>query len=371
MQNAQTALATERFGKQSQHNRLVALQALLGMSVPPERIECFDISHTQGEAAVASNVVFNAEGPVPGQYRRFNISDITPGDDYAAMHQALERRFKRALEQGILPDVLLIDGGEGQLAQARDVLDSLGIGSVVLVGVAKGAARKAGDETLIFSDGRQLKPGADSPALQLVQQVRDEAHRFAITGHRGRRQKTRDTSKLEDIEGELREICHSHERPIKFIKDELSKSVRIHRSFLRAARYIKRIQDDEKAPAHSRVVELFIPDEFVPRGAGKNGLGHREHVVPCVLLRDKCVKLFKNDSATIEEVADFLKRYVVIVEISPSQQHCLDASKSKGGRGLKHCMPTGWEFESGCIFSRLHDANILFDPPQGFTACCH
>lgn len=177
--------------------------------------------------------------------------------------------------------------------------------------------------------------------------------------------------KLEDIEGELREICHSQERPIKFIKDELSKSVRIHRSFLRAARYIKRIQDDEKAPAHSRVVELFIPDEFVPRGVGKNGLGHREHVVPCVLLRDKCVELFEKDSATIEEVADFLKRHVVIVEISPSQQHCLDASKSKGGRGLKHCMPTGWEFESGCIFARLHDANILFDPPQGFAACCH
>lgn len=201
MQNAQSALATERFGKQAQHNRLIALQDMLALPEPPQRIECFDISHTQGEATVASNVVFNAEGSVPGQYRRFNIIDITPGDDYAAMHQALERRFKRALEQGVLPDVLLIDGGEGQLTQARDVLDGLGIGSVVLVGVAKGAARKPGDETLILPDGRQLKPGADSPALQLVQQIRDEAHRFAITGHRGRRQKTRDTSKLEDIEG--------------------------------------------------------------------------------------------------------------------------------------------------------------------------
>jgi excinuclease ABC subunit C len=201
MQNAQSALATERFGKQAQHNRLVALQDMLAMPEPPQRIECFDISHTQGEATVASNVVFDAEGAVPGQYRRFNIADITPGDDYAAMHQALERRFKRALEQGVLPDVLLIDGGEGQLAQARAVLEGLGIVSVVLVGVAKGAARKPGDETLIMPDGRQLKPGADSPALQLVQQVRDEAHRFAITGHRGRRQKARDTSKLEDIEG--------------------------------------------------------------------------------------------------------------------------------------------------------------------------
>ena len=141
-------LATERFGKQTQHNRLVALQSLLAMPAPPQRIECFDISHTQGEATVASNVVFNAEGPVPGQYRRFNITDITPGDDYAAMHQVLERRFKKALEQGVLPDVLLIDGGEGQLTQARDVLDKLNITSVVLVGVSKGVARKAGDETL-------------------------------------------------------------------------------------------------------------------------------------------------------------------------------------------------------------------------------
>jgi excinuclease ABC subunit C len=146
-------------------------------------------------------VVFNAEGSVPSQYRRFNINGITPGDDYAAMQQALQRRFKRALEQGVMPDVLLIDGGEGQLARARAVLSELGIISVVLVGVAKGMARKAGDETLILPDGRELKPGVESPALQLIQQVRDEAHRFAITGHRGRRQKTRDTSTLERIEG--------------------------------------------------------------------------------------------------------------------------------------------------------------------------
>ena len=201
MQNAQLALATERHGKLAQRNRLHALQELLVMAEPPHRIECFDISHTQGEATVASNVVFNAEGAVPGQYRRFNINGITPGDDYAAMQQALQRRFKRALEQGVMPDVLLIDGGEGQLARARAVFAELGITSVVLVGVAKGAARKAGDETLILPDGREIKPGAESPALQLVQQVRDEAHRFAITGHRGRRQKTRDTSTLERIEG--------------------------------------------------------------------------------------------------------------------------------------------------------------------------
>lgn len=201
MQNAVSALATERHGKQAQQLRLRDLQQLLGLPEAPSRIECFDISHTQGEATVASNVVFNPEGAVPGQYRRFNIEGITPGDDYAAMHQALSRRFKRAIEQGVMPDVLLIDGGEGQLAQARAVMAELGITTVALVGVAKGAARKAGDETLILPDGRQLKPGADSPALQLIQQVRDEAHRFAITGHRGRRQKARDTSTLESIDG--------------------------------------------------------------------------------------------------------------------------------------------------------------------------
>jgi excinuclease ABC subunit C len=201
MQNALSALATERHGKQAQQLRLRDLQSLLGLSETPGRIECFDISHTQGEATVASNVVFNSEGAVPGQYRRFNIEGITPGDDYAAMYQALSRRFKRALEQGIMPDVLLIDGGEGQLTQARAVLAELDITQVALVGVAKGVARKAGDETLILPDGRQLKPGADSPALQLIQQIRDEAHRFAITGHRGRRQKARDTSTLESIDG--------------------------------------------------------------------------------------------------------------------------------------------------------------------------
>lgn len=199
--NAILALATERHGKQAQQQRVVALQKLLDLAQAPQRIECFDISHTQGEATVASNVVFNEEGALPSQYRRFNITDITPGDDYAAMHQALSRRFKRALEQGVMPDVLLIDGGEGQLSQARDVLKQLDITSVCIVGVSKGPERKAGEETLVLADGRHLKPGADSMALQLIQQVRDEAHRFAITGHRGRRQKARDTSTLENIEG--------------------------------------------------------------------------------------------------------------------------------------------------------------------------
>lgn len=201
MHNAILALATERHGKQSQQQRIMALQQMLGMQQAPQRIECFDISHTMGEATVASNVVFNEEGAMPSQYRRFNITDITPGDDYAAMHQALTRRFKRALDNGVMPDLLLIDGGEGQLTQARDVLTQLNITSVVLVGVAKGVERKAGDETLILPNGSHLKPGADSLALQFIQQVRDEAHRFAITGHRARRQKSRDTSTLEQIDG--------------------------------------------------------------------------------------------------------------------------------------------------------------------------
>jgi excinuclease ABC subunit C len=164
-------------------------------------MECFDISHTQGEVTVASCVVFDAEGAVRSQYRRFNISGITPGDDYAAMQQALQRRFKRALEDGVLPDVLFIDGGKGQLEQARQVIDELAIQGVLLVGVAKGEERRAGHEALVFTDGRTLRPGPDSAALHLVQQIRDEAHRFAITGHRGRRSKARDRSRLEDIEG--------------------------------------------------------------------------------------------------------------------------------------------------------------------------
>ena len=199
--NAELALQTHLGSRATQHKRLHALQEMLEMVTPPSRIECFDISHTMGEATVASCVVFDAEGAVRNQYRRFNIVGITPGDDYAAMHQALERRFRNATEQGKLPDVLLIDGGVGQLEQAKNVLNELKILGVILVGVAKGAARRAGDETLVFTDGREIQPGVESPGLQLVQQVRDEAHRFAITGHRGKRQKVRETSRLEDIPG--------------------------------------------------------------------------------------------------------------------------------------------------------------------------
>ena len=202
--NAQLALATELTSSSAQQARVEALRVLLGMQESPARIECFDISHTMGEATVASCVVFDAQGPLRKQYRRYNISGIEPGDDYAAMHQALQRRFRPAAEgqpEIVLPDVLLIDGGAGQVAQARDVLREAGLFGVVLVGVAKGPARKAGDETLLLPDAREVQPGAASPALQLVQQVRDEAHRFAITGHRARRGKARQKSVLEDIPG--------------------------------------------------------------------------------------------------------------------------------------------------------------------------
>ena len=202
--NAQLTLATELASSSAQQARVEGLRELLGLPEAPARIECFDISHTMGEATVASCVVFDAQGPVRKQYRRYNIAGIEPGDDYAAMHQALQRRFRPAAEgepDAVLPDVLLIDGGAGQVAQARDVLADAGVTGVALVGVAKGPERKPGAETLLLPDGREVQPGAASPALQLVQQVRDEAHRFAITGHRGKRQKARSTSRLEDIAG--------------------------------------------------------------------------------------------------------------------------------------------------------------------------
>lgn len=213
--NAELALATELGSQATQQARLDSLRDLLGLEAPPQRIECFDISHTQGEATVASNVVFDASGPVKSQYRRYNITGIAPGDDYAAMHQALARRFRhasqlapdadtpaaQALPQAVLPDVLLIDGGRGQVAQAHQVLRELSVEGVFVVGVAKGEQRRPGHETLLLPDGRELRPGPASPGLQLIQQVRDEAHRFAITGHRGRRQKVRNVSRLEDIAG--------------------------------------------------------------------------------------------------------------------------------------------------------------------------
>ena len=200
--NAALALASRVDSHSAQRARLEALQELLGMDEPPQRIECFDISHTMGEATVASCVVFDGEGPVRSQYRRYNITGVAPGDDYAAMGQALMRRFRRAAEEGgVVPDVLLIDGGAGQVRQAREVLAEAGVADVAIVGVAKGPERRPGEETLLLPDGHEVRPGPGAPGLQLIQQVRDEAHRFAITGHRGRRQKARSVSRLEDIPG--------------------------------------------------------------------------------------------------------------------------------------------------------------------------
>ncbi|MDC8012345.1 excinuclease ABC subunit UvrC [Tahibacter soli] len=203
IKNADAALALRLSSHQTVRDRFEALRELLELDEVPQRIECFDISHTMGEATVASCVVFGPEGPEKSQYRRFNIAGIQPGDDYAAMHQALERRYKRlAAGEGNLPDVLLIDGGKGQVAQALAVLADLAVTGVLVVGVAKGSERKSGHETLVLGDsGRTLWPGPDSPASHLIQAVRDEAHRFAITGHRQRREKAREKSSLEEVEG--------------------------------------------------------------------------------------------------------------------------------------------------------------------------
>jgi len=202
-QTAETNLQAHLAGKQSTQERLQALQEVLELTSLPERMECFDISHSSGEATVASCVVFDASGPKKSDYRRFNINDVTGGDDYAAMEQALTRRYKRLADgEGALPDILFIDGGKGQVKQALDVLDNLGIAGVQVVGVAKGTTRKAGFETLIKGEsGVELQLPGSSEALHLIQHIRDEAHRFAITGHRARRDKTRRTSQLESIPG--------------------------------------------------------------------------------------------------------------------------------------------------------------------------
>ena len=199
--NAEQALSIKLAGAAGIAQRLLALQQALHREQPILRIECFDISHTFGERTVASNVVFGVDGLQKNAYRRFNIDGITEGDDYAAMHQALSRRFKRAMaEETVLPDILLIDGGRGQLSQAQAVLSELQITDIQLIGVAKGEGRKAGLETL-WCDGKPLPISTDSPGFHLVLQVRDEAHRFAIEGHRSRREKARRRSVLEDIAG--------------------------------------------------------------------------------------------------------------------------------------------------------------------------
>jgi len=206
LQNAKIALTARRTTLSLQGKRQQALAAALGLE-SLDRIECFDISHTQGEATVASCVVYAGNGMKKSEYRRFNIRDITPGDDYAAMRQAVQRRYEKvASGESVAPDLILIDGGKGQVAAAAAILDELGLSHLPMVGVAKGEERKPGLETLIFPESTsprreplQLRP--ENPGLHLIQEVRDEAHRFAISGHRAARGKARRSSTLEEIGG--------------------------------------------------------------------------------------------------------------------------------------------------------------------------
>ena len=205
--NASVALDIHIANKATVLKRFEDLQNSLHLENLPQRIECFDISHTQGEATVASCVVFDSNGSINSDYRRFNIEGITEGDDYAAMKQAIQRRYKKVKAAEILkPDMLLIDGGKGQVTQAKEVLNELQIFDVKIIGVAKGENRKPGLETLIITNPdtgeyTAVHLPADSPALHLIQNIRDEAHRFAITGHRQRRSKSRTKSVLEDVKG--------------------------------------------------------------------------------------------------------------------------------------------------------------------------
>jgi len=201
--NAELVLDQRVAERASLRDRFDALQEALELDEAPTRIECFDVSHSAGEATVASCVVFDSDGPVKSDYRRFNIKDIEPGDDYAAMHQALKRRYTRLRkEEAKMPDLLIVDGGKGQLTQARAVLDELQLDNLEVLGVAKGSTRKPGLEQLfMIGRGRPLTLAADATALHLIQQIRDEAHRFAITGHRARRTQARKTSVLEQIPG--------------------------------------------------------------------------------------------------------------------------------------------------------------------------
>ncbi|CAI0786674.1 Excinuclease ABC subunit C [Serratia fonticola] len=203
--NASTALVTKLSQQSTIHQRLAELAKTLNLT-EINRMECFDISHTMGEQTVASCVVFDSNGPLRSEYRRYNITGITPGDDYAAMAQVLKRRYGKALEESKIPDVIFIDGGKGQLGMAIDVFNSLNVtwdkNKPLLIGIAKGSDRKAGLETLFFvPEGEGISLPSDSPALHVIQHIRDDSHNHAITGHRQKRAKVKNTSALELIDG--------------------------------------------------------------------------------------------------------------------------------------------------------------------------
>ncbi|SHO56373.1 excinuclease ABC subunit UvrC [Vibrio quintilis] len=201
--NALTAITTRQNHKMTVFQRVKELQELLELPAL-QRMECFDISHTMGENTIASCVVFNQEGPVKAEYRRYNISGITGGDDYAAMAQVLERRYSKQLDADKIPDIIFIDGGKGQLSRAFEIVSQYWDNwpkMPLMIGVAKGVTRKPGLETLIMTDGEEFHLESDAPALHLIQHIRDESHNHAITGHRKKRGKSRRTSALEGIEG--------------------------------------------------------------------------------------------------------------------------------------------------------------------------
>jgi excinuclease ABC subunit C len=202
VRTANLNLQARLLSTQTVNQRFESLKETLGFESMPERIECFDVSHSSGESTVASCVVFDSNGPVKNDYRKFNIQGVKANDDYAAMKQALERRYKRLVNgEGQMPDILLIDGGKGQLSVAKTALAELGVVGVTIIGVAKGTTRKAGFETLIFAETNHVITDPDQAALHLIQQIRDEAHRFAITGHKKQRDKKRRISALEGISG--------------------------------------------------------------------------------------------------------------------------------------------------------------------------
>ena len=202
-ENAAQALRMRLARRQGMEEMLAALAETLELPTPPARMECFDISHTGGEGTVASCVVFGPEGPLKKEYRRFNITGITPGDDYGALRQALKRRYTRVRNEEVpAPDLLLIDGGVGQIEGVHAELAALGVAGVALVGVAKGPDRRPGQERLfVYGEPTARIPAAHSPASRLIQRIRDEAHRFAITGHRRKRARRYTESVLETVPG--------------------------------------------------------------------------------------------------------------------------------------------------------------------------